>query len=415
LAKSITVWTGSGTVWDYDAAHVSAFEKQTGITVNVVELPSASALTKVEIGLRSHNSSFAMYETPTSVSYYNVKYGAAPTGSFVKNPKLTPASEDYSDINPGLYRACTVGGKVYCLPLFTDGAVLAYNTKLLAKAGITSPPNSWAAVETDADQITQKTGVPGWCTRGSEASAAIADTNTMLAYFLPYNKNNKGFMVSPTWHSLLDTPQAVAAYTEYEHLETKDAPPAAAELSYTNCLSLFEEGKVAMDWDGAGVVVGPGVFNPPAGSPIRGAVAYDAIPCPKATPDCMPGGPWGTFINSYASQADQDSAWLYSEYLTSASYLKALVANQGDPWLAVRLSETAAAMPGVPPSLLKAIAYEGSHFEPNCWPPTSTFDASQNDYQIAISDIAAGGNVQKELAFAASGMDATFKAAGLLK
>ena len=44
-----------------------------------------------------------------------------------------------------------------------------------------------------------------------------------------------------------------------------------------------------------------------------------------------------------------------------------------------------------------------SHIEPNSFPPTAVFDASQNDYQIAISDIAAGGNIQKELSFAASG------------
>ena len=62
-----------------------------------------------------------------------------------------------------------------------------------------------------------------------------------------------------------------------------------------------------------------------------------------------------------------------------------------------------------PASLLSAEAYVESHIEPNSFPPTAVFDASQNDYQIAISDIAAGGNIQKELSFADKVRDSTFK------
>ena len=76
FAKQLTVWAGSGGFWDYEAAHISPFEKKTGISVSFQELPSATGLSKEEIALRAHNSSFAMYETPTSVSYYNVAFGA---------------------------------------------------------------------------------------------------------------------------------------------------------------------------------------------------------------------------------------------------------------------------------------------------------------------------------------------------
>ena len=270
FAKQLTVWAGSGGFWDYEAAHISPFEKKTGISVSFQELPSATGLSKEEIALRAHNSSFAMYETPTSVSYYNVAFGAQPLTSFVSNSSLTPASFNYPDVSKGLMLGCTINGKTYCLPVFVDGGVLAYNKKLLTKAGISSPPKSWDQVLTDANQITTKTGTPGWCTRGSEAGAAIYTANLMLAYYLPFSSSNKGFMVSPTWHSLLDSPQAVQMYTLYQQLMTKDGPRGISTFTNENCTDLFEEGKVAMDWDGIGVVSGPPVFSPPAGSPIAG-------------------------------------------------------------------------------------------------------------------------------------------------
>lgn len=236
----------------------------------------------------------------------------------------------------------------------------------------------------------------------------------MLAYYLPYSSANKGFMVSPTWHSLLDSPQAVQMYTLYQQLMTKDAPRGVPTFTYENCLDLFEQGKVAMDWDDTPVFAGSTLFSPPASSPIHGAVAYDAIHCPTANP-CDPSGPWGMFVNSYAPKAEQDSAWLFMQYLDSESFLKAEILNLANPALAVRTSLTHETVPGVPSSLLSAEAYLEANIEPNAFPPTAVFDASQNDYQIAISDIAAGGNIQKELSFAAQGQDSTFKAAGLLK
>jgi sorbitol/mannitol transport system substrate-binding protein len=414
LAKSITVWVGSGGFWDYEAAHLAPFEKETGITVDFVELPSATGLSKEEIALRAHNSSFAMYETPTSVSYYNVAFGAEPQGSFIANSTLTPSSFDYGDLSSGLMLGCTINGKTYCMPVFVDGGVLAYNTKLFAKAGISSPPKTWNQVKTDADQITTKTGTPGWCTRGSEAGAAIYTANLMLAYYLPYNKYNKGFMVSPNWHSLLDSPQAVQMYTLYQHLMTKDAPSGVSTFTYENCLDLYEEGKVAMDWDGIGVVSGPPIFSPAPSSPIHGAVGFDEIDCPTMSP-CVPSGPWGMFINSYAPKAEQNSAWLLMEYLDSKQFLKSEMVSLVNPDLAVRTSLTSTHIAGVPSSLLAAEGYVEAHIEPHSFPPTAVFDASQNDYQIAISDIAAGGSIQKELSFAAQGMDAAFKQAGLLK
>ncbi len=413
-AKQLTVWVGSGGFWDYESAHISAFEKQTGISVDFVELPPSSSLQKEEIALRAHNGSFAMYETPTSVSYYNVSFGAKPLTSFVNNTSLTPSSFDYPDVSKGLMLGCTINGQTYCLPVFVDGGVLAYNKKLFAKAGISKPPSTWDQVLTDANEITTKTGTPGWCTRGSEAGAAIYTANLMLAYYLPYSSSNKGFMVSPTWHSLLDSPQAVQMYTLYQQLMTKDGPRGISTFTNENCTDLYEEGKVAMDWDGVGVVSGPTVFSPAASSPIAGAVGFDEIDCPTANP-CVPSGPWGMFINSYAPPAEQNAAWLFMQYLDSQSFLKAEILEQDNPDLAVRTSLTHETIPGVPASLLSAEAYVEAHIEPNSFPPTAVFDASQNDYQIAISDIAAGGNIQKELSFAASGMDSTFKQAGLIK
>jgi ABC-type glycerol-3-phosphate transport system substrate-binding protein len=414
IAKQITVWEGDYPQGIYQASHLEAFTKQTGIKVNYVLIPDASLIDKEEIAQRAHSSAFAMFMEPTTLFFEanSLMGGGVPLKPLIDNPALTPKSWDFSDISQGAMGGCTLNGKIYCLPYSTDGGVIEYNTKLFAKAGISAMPTTWQSVLADMNTITTKTGVPGWCTAASEAGAAIARTNWILQDFIPWNPNNKGAWVSPTWHALLDSPGAVQAYTLFQQLETKDAPIGAADFSDANCITLFEEGKVATDFDSMGDY-SSALLNPPVGSPIHNAVGFWTVPCPTSKP-CEVSGGDALYLNPNATVAQQNAAWLFMEYTESKPYiLSELKADLPDT--AVRTSLSLSSIPGLPASFVKAEAYVGSHVEPNSYPPTAAFFSAISDYEVAISDIAAGTSVTKELAFANEGADQAFKQAGLLK
>lgn len=297
--------------------------------------------------------------------------------------------------------------------MFDDGGVLGYNKKNFAQAGITTAPTTWDEVLTDANQITQTTGIPGWCTRGSEAGAAIATANQMLSYFIPWNASNQGFFVGPKWNSLLDSPEAIKWAQLYQTLMTKDAPKGIGTYLQTNCSNDFDHGKVAMDWDGF-AVFGGAELNPPADSPLKGNVDFTEINCPSNDP-CVATGPWGMYLNPKASKPQQNAAWKLMQYLDSPDFLTKEIKATGTPALAVRNSTAGQAFAGVPPNFLKAEQYVAAHSEPNPFPPSSTFNESQNAYQKSISNIVAGSSVEKEMKAAADGQNSVFKQAGLQK
>jgi ABC-type glycerol-3-phosphate transport system substrate-binding protein len=412
-AKSVTIWGSNVEFWAYQAAHLSEFTKETGIKVNYVQIPQATILDKEAIAQRAKSSDFDMYEGPTSLISQDIGLlGGVGLKSFESNSKLNVTG--FSTNGMGELGDCTLNGTLYCLPVFVDGSVIAYNKNLLSKAGISTPPATWAQVVTDADQITQKTGTPGWCTRGSEAGAAIATAHFMEAYYIPYNAKNKGFTVGPDWKSLDDSPGALAWAKDFQHLMTKDAPKGVGAFTQENCEQAFDQGKTAMYYD-ALTSMDANEFTPKAGTALAGgAVGFDELKCPTSSP-CMPLGPWGMFINPHVPQAQQNAAWKLMEYLDSTPYLTQEIKALDFPGLAVTKTVAAEKFAGVPASFLQAEAYAESEAEPNAFPPTTAFNQSQQDEETAISELISGTPPAKAAAFAANGANQVFQQAGLIK
>jgi ABC-type glycerol-3-phosphate transport system substrate-binding protein len=412
IASQITIWTTNTDFWTYQSSHLQAFTKATGIKVNVDAIPIAGILDKESIAFRAKSSAFAMYEGPTSLISQDVGVlGGVALKPLIGDSKLTSSSfdlNDFTELGP-----CSYKGTLYCLPQFVDGAILAYNTKLFAQAGISSAPQTWAEVLADANKITQKTGTPGFCTRGSEAGSAIATFHFGEAYFIPYNSANKGFMVGPNWNSLLDTSGAVKWATLFQQLMTKDAPKGVGAFTQVNCLEDFDQAKVAMDWDGITTFTGS-TFAPAAGSPIHGDVGFTALKCPTSNP-CMPLGPWGMFINPNVPKAQQNAAWKLMQYLDSPSFMRAEILSRDEPGLAVLKSVANSTISGVPADYLNALKYVAANAEPNAFPPSTVFNESQQDEEIAISELISGTSPATAMKFAANGMNTMFQQAGLLK
>jgi ABC-type glycerol-3-phosphate transport system substrate-binding protein len=412
VAKQITIWSTNADFWTYQSSHLAPFTKATGIKVTVDAIPEAGILDKETIAQRAKSSAFAMYEGPTSLISQDVGLlGGVPLKPLVAASKLKVSGFNLNDMSE--LGNCSLNGTLYCLPQFVDGAILAYNKKLFRQAGITAPPQNWAQIRTDADAVTKKTGTPGFCTRGSEAGAAIATFHFGEAYYIPYSASNKGFMVGPNWNSLLASPGAIQWATLYQQLMTKDAPKGVGAFTQVNCINDFDQGKVAMDYDGITTFTGH-EFAPAAGSPIAGSVGFVAPQCLTSSP-CMPLGPWGMFINPNVPQSQQNAAWELMQYLSTASFNKAEILARDEPGLAVIKSVAGSAIKGVPSDYLQALTYVAEHAEPAPFPPSTAFNQSQQDEEIAISQLINGTPPAKAMKFAAAGQDTVFKQAGLEK
>jgi len=120
------------------------FQKETGIKVNYVQIPQATILDKEAIAQRAHSSDFDMYEGPTSLISQDIGLlGGVGLKPFESNSKLNVTG--FSTNGMGELGDCTLNGTLYCLPVFVDGSVIAYNKNLLTKAGISTPPATWPA------------------------------------------------------------------------------------------------------------------------------------------------------------------------------------------------------------------------------------------------------------------------------
>jgi len=70
----------------------------------------------------------------------------------------------FSKYNPPVIAEGKVGSKVYALPTAAYAQALHYNRALFTQAGLdpNKPPTTWAELQADAKQITDKTGKPGY-------------------------------------------------------------------------------------------------------------------------------------------------------------------------------------------------------------------------------------------------------------
>ncbi len=78
---------------------------------------------------------------------------------FVKTGSLEPIDKvleaDKSKFLPGALSALTVDGKLYGAPIYHTVTTTLYNKKLLDKAGITKPPETWAEIKAAAPKLKQ--------------------------------------------------------------------------------------------------------------------------------------------------------------------------------------------------------------------------------------------------------------------
>jgi arabinogalactan oligomer/maltooligosaccharide transport system substrate-binding protein len=242
---------------------VAEFEKANpSITVDYVNVPFGTAEAKFQTAAGSTGAPDVLRsDVGWTPAFAKAGYLAPLDG--------TPAMADQGAFEQTLIKQASYDGHVYGAPQVTDTLGLMYNRAVLARAGITAPPTTWAALKADAALIEQKAGVDGFALEASSY------------YAMPFLFGEGTDMVNASTDKVtIDSAAAVRAITTAKSFV---GAPGVSKLDITanadtDILDAFENGKVAMivqgPWDLTNVYTGSaftdranlGIAPVPAGS-----------------------------------------------------------------------------------------------------------------------------------------------------
>lgn len=299
--------------FDFYKSLMPDFTKKTGIKVNFVQLPVAGMDQKIPLQLKAKDTTLDVFFTGSEkITDFVGSGGVEELDPYMADTKQTPASYNFTDIAPDVESACQSQQKTYCIATHTGGALLYYNTKMFAEAGITAPPQTPDELLADAKKLTTKDHA-GFCVR-ADKSQALYDAFQLWNWFVQWNNPVTGTYFDKNWNFLLGTePQASAFGNFYRDLLQNTAPKGIATYLVTNCLQDFQQGRVAMWHDDSGTI--PSVLDANQ-SKVANDTAFWAMPCPPANPDhCALVQPFGIWMNKASTH--KEAAWQLMQFITS--------------------------------------------------------------------------------------------------
>ena len=283
-------------------AMTSAFEKDNpGVTVNVEFVPYEALYDKI---VASKAAGGAGYD----VVLYDVIWPAA----FAQNGVLVDVTDrlkdlDRSQVFDGAWATVNYDGKTYGMPWILDTKYLFYNTEILEKAGIATPPKTWDELAKDAKIIKDKGLVQypivwSW----SQAEAVICDYVTLTAAY-----GGKFFEADKP---VFDKGGSLDAVTYMaDSLKNGLSNPNSKEYLEEDVRKVFSAGDAAfaLNWTYMYAKA-----NDPAESKVVGKVGV--VPAPGVEGKSTASGVNGSMgLGITAGSTKPDLAWKYIVYLTS--------------------------------------------------------------------------------------------------
>jgi multiple sugar transport system substrate-binding protein len=209
---------------------------------------------------------------------------------------------------PGAWTTVEYSGKRYGMPWILDTKYLFYNTEMLAKAGISAPPKTWAELIQQATAIKQKGIVEypivwSW----AQAEAAICDYTTLVAA-------NKGEFLDSAGKPAFQQGGGLEALTYM--VDTMDkglSNPHSREYLEEDVRRVFSSGQAAfaLNW-----TYMYNLANDPKESQIAGKVGVAPAPGVAGKTDASAvNGSMGLGITSTSKHPEE--AWTYITFMTS--------------------------------------------------------------------------------------------------
>ncbi|MGH9068571.1 MAG: ABC transporter substrate-binding protein [Acidimicrobiales bacterium] len=286
------------------ATLLPAFEKQTGITVNVEALSQDQYEAKEIITFQAHSPAVDVF--PSLPSHQGLQFAQAgwyqPLTSFVENKSLTPSSYDFSDFQTGPVKGETINGKLIGIPILVEGPVVFYRKDLFKQYGV-APPTTLAQLLSDAKTIYEKSN-------HKYVVASRGQSQALVYTFGNFLHNEGAHWATSSGQPGFKDPKAVQAIKLYATLASKYGPPGVVNNTYIQSSALMSAGRASMEIESTNElssITGQG-------SNVNGKLGV--IPIPSG-----PGGnhptelQWGLSMSPFSQH--KDAAWKFIEWATS--------------------------------------------------------------------------------------------------
>ena len=287
------------------------FTAETGIEVNftVLDEQTLREVTTRDVGAGGEQFDvvqIGMYETP--------QFGA--NGWLVGLNDLAAASDTYDidDLIPAVRNGLSVDGELYSSPFYAESSFVMYRSDIIDNMPDAPTWDEVAAIarEVDSDEMAGicLRGKPGW---GDLGAAFTTVLNTFGGTW--WEANADGSIGA----AQVDQPEFAEALNFYVDLLNDAGEDDAANSSFNECKTLYEEGKVAMWYD---ATVAASLFP-------EDVVANTAFALAPTKETAASGWLWAWTLAIPASTTDQDAAWQFIDWATNADYHQLIADTDG--------------------------------------------------------------------------------------
>ncbi|TFF25322.1 ABC transporter substrate-binding protein [Jiella endophytica] len=290
------------------------FEKESGHTVKIVEMPASTTdqFGQYRLWLSAGNEDVDVYRT-------DVIWAPQLAGSFVD---LKDAMKDETPRhNPSIIESQTVDGKLVAFPMYTDAPALYYRTDLLEKYG-KEPPKTWSELAETAKEIVDKEHeagngqLTGFVFQGAPYEGLTCDGLEWVA------SSDGGRIVSAEGDITINNEKAAAALEMVKGWIGTIAPDGVLSYKEEESRGVWQTGNAVFmrNWPYAYAL------SNGADSAVKGK--FDVVPLPAGeggkSAACL--GGWNLAISKYSKH--QDAAIELVKFLSSEKAQKQRALNQ---------------------------------------------------------------------------------------
>lgn len=265
--------TGLQIAWNrtFDQEIGPQFEKETGIKVQFEWLPIDALAARLKTQMSSNDGSI-------DVAWFNTGNVNAMAPDLADHEALftefgAPDDYDWADVFDASKQGYTVGGRLVGVPFRFTTYLLHYQPEILAAAGITKAPSTFAEYRDAGLAITEKFGPDrfGIGIYGRESEA-------MVRGWLSFLLSSGGTYYDPkTYEILVNKPEAVSSLQFYGDLLNKDkvVPPEAMTWEWDGLTGGAQADRFAMTVTIASYAT---LMNDPEKSKTAGKWAWANVP-----------------------------------------------------------------------------------------------------------------------------------------
>lgn len=303
----LTHWSGPQVTQLNQA--ISTYEQShPNVTINVHTVPFGNLLTTITTQGNSANG-------PTIMGIYNLWLPQLVQAGLLAKAPDTNAKDIQQAYPSSVTSAVQVSGQTYGYPNEVDLYALNYNKALFEASGIANPPNTWSELVSDAQKLTKRDS-SGHITQ--QGFGIINSWNSGVVHpWLSLEESDGGQLLSNSHQPLLTSTPAMATTNLYYQLifQDKTTNPALNQANASTTgpyLDNFANGKTAMiimaNWWESDLQAAMGnKFSDVGTAPIPVG--------PNGNQSHSVSYSWSTVVNTHATQAEQDAAWQFLQWL----------------------------------------------------------------------------------------------------